>query len=166
MITLEALKDRITYNPATGEFFWNNTPAKSNYKKGDVIKGTVNFTGYQVIGIDRKIYQAHTLAIYYTTGVYPTTTVDHIDGNILNNAVSNLRLVTRSQNMMNTKLRTDNSTGVKGVHFNKNRGYYVAQITVDKKKRNIGYYKDLEEAKEAIRKARIDLHGEFARVTY
>lgn len=169
MIPLDKLKDRITYNPASGEFTWNNTPAKSNYKKGDLVKGTLNLQGYQCIGIDRKIYNAHSLAIYYMTGIwpnFPASIVDHIDGNILNNRFDNLRLVTHSQNMMNTKVRSDNSTGVKGVYFNKARGYYVAQITVNKKKRSIGRYKDLEEAKVAISKAREELHGEYARVTY
>lgn len=45
--------------------------------------------------------------------------IDHIDGNSLNNKLSNLRVVQHCVNGRNTKLSKNNGTGVKGVSFSK-----------------------------------------------
>jgi hypothetical protein len=43
--------------------------------------------------------------------------IDHIDRNPLNNAKSNLRIVSHAENMKNTKIFTTNKTGIKGVTY-------------------------------------------------
>lgn len=54
--------------------------------------------------------------------------IDHIDRNPLNNQRSNLRIVTKSQNSMNSKLRSDNKSGMKGVTWNKEKNSWECRI--------------------------------------
>ncbi|WP_312721769.1 HNH endonuclease, partial [Escherichia sp. AM3] len=50
--------------------------------------------------------------------------VDHKDGNTTNNKLENLRPATRAENLKNTPLRKDNSSGVKGLSWHsKNCGW-------------------------------------------
>lgn len=54
--------------------------------------------------------------------------VDHKDRDTLNNQRNNLRQATHSQNIVNSKLRSDNTSGHKGISYNKKRGKYSACI--------------------------------------
>lgn len=60
--------------------------------------------------------------------------VDHINGDTLDNRRANLRVVTRTQNNQNARRRKDNTSGYKGVVFNKLRGKWFAQIQINKKR--------------------------------
>ena len=74
--------------------------------------------------------------------------VDHINGNRLDNRKSNLRIVTRQENMYNKSEYKNNTSGVKGVKWNKDRQKWQVQINHNKKRIHLGLYSDLEEAKQ------------------
>ncbi len=93
----------------------------------------------------------------------PALEVDHRDGNGLNNRRDNLRVATTSQNQMNAAVRSDNSTGVKGVYWDEPRKKFGAQIWARGKKLSIGRFETLEAAASAVASTRKELHGEFAR---
>lgn len=76
--------------------------------------------------------------------------VDHINGNGLDNRKQNLRLCTHGDNMKNIKIRKDNLSGVRGVHWDKNAKKWFCQLQHNGKKIYLGLYKDLEEAKKVI----------------
>lgn len=77
---------------------------------------------------------------------------DHINGNKLDNRRSNLRILTRSQNKASSSLQySNNTTGYKGVHFDKSRDKYMAFIRVNGKMHNLGRFNNKEDA-IAIRK--------------
>lgn len=72
--------------------------------------------------------------------------IDHKNRNTLDNRKSNLRLVTKSQNAMNTKVPANNTSGVMGVCYNKKQDKWRAYITINQQQINLGYYKEFNEA--------------------
>lgn len=90
--------------------------------------------------------------------------VDHIDGNIHNNNVNNLRWCTSAQNSANRrKSDSDSTSKYKGVSFNKHSGLFNASIVHNGIKINLGEY-DEETAAQAYNCASRYLNGEFAKL--
>lgn len=87
--------------------------------------------------------------------------IDHVDGDGLNNQRSNLRTATVGQNSKNRRLNKNNSSGFKGVHWNKQRGKWQAQIKVNYEMVYLGLHETIEDAKEAYKSASLNLHGAF-----
>lgn len=109
---------------------------------------------------DRKLIRLHRLLMKVTD---PAIKVDHIDGNTLNNCKSNLRLATNAENLRNRGKTKSNTSGYKGVTWNKSRKKWVAQIKINYKNIGLGYYDTKEEAAEVYKKAAKQYHKEFAK---
>jgi len=95
-------------------------------------------------------------------GSKPDCEVDHINQNGLDNRRVNLRFATKSENRANVKKRTDNSSGFKGVSFNKRVAKWRAYIQKDKKQIHLGFFDDKQKAAKAYNDAAKRLFGEFA----
>lgn len=91
--------------------------------------------------------------------------VDHKDGNGLNNTRINLRPATHSQNLQNQRLSRQNTSGFKGVYFDRQRNKWRSDIYLDKKRHRLGRFKTPEEAHAAYCQASEKLHGEFGRTS-
>jgi hypothetical protein len=89
--------------------------------------------------------------------------VDHINSDGLNNQRCNLRLATSQQNTHNTRARSDNTSGFKGVSLRKRTGKWQAHIKFDGKSRYLGYYTTAELAYAAYCVASTEMHGVFGR---
>ncbi|WP_298962360.1 HNH endonuclease [uncultured Methylobacterium sp.] len=150
----------LSYNPDTGIFRWNIR--RSRMAKPGSIAGTRKNDGYVSIMIDRTNYLAHQLAWLYVHGVW-VDEIDHRDGDGMNNAMSNLRPATSSQNKSNQRVRRDNTTGFKGVSVKAGSAGFQAKITHKKKQIHIGYFPTAEAAHEAYVAKAKELFGEFAR---
>lgn len=87
--------------------------------------------------------------------------VDHINGDVLDNRKSNLRLANRSQNTRNVSVHKDNKLGKKGIH--KVGSKYRALIYVNKSSLHLGYFSNIESATNARRIAEEKYFGEYAR---
>lgn len=88
--------------------------------------------------------------------------VDHVDGNGLNDQRENLRCCEHHQNLSNRGKNLNNTSGFKGVHLNKNR--WVAAIWSENKIYYLGRFKTKEEAAIIYNKKATELHGEFAKL--
>lgn len=95
-------------------------------------------------------------------GLDVTYQIDHRDGNVRNCRVDNLRTATAPENSWNEKLRAANTSGVKGVSYNKRLGKWTASIRYRWETWR-EYFDTIEEAAAAVRAKRAELHGEFAR---
>lgn len=87
---------------------------------------------------------------------------DHKDGNGLNNCRSNLRLATHAQNMRNSQIRRNNTSGYKGVMWYAKTKKWRARIRFNNQGMDLGDYKDIKDAARAYNEAALKYHGEFA----
>ena len=92
--------------------------------------------------------KGHRLAWLYMTGEFPNGQIDHINHVRNDNRWCNLRVVNNQENHKNRPKQKNNKTGIVGVAFNKRTSKYIAYITVNKKRVSLGYFDDLEKAKE------------------
>lgn len=87
--------------------------------------------------------------------------VDHINHNILDNRKENLRIVTKSQNLMNRDLGRNNESGCNGVNWFKKSRKWMVRITVDNKIIYLGLYENLEDAIKVRKEAEEKYFGEY-----
>lgn len=92
--------------------------------------------------------------------------VDHINGNTLDNRLSNLRKCTNSQNLCNQRLRKNRINKYKGVYDTKRKlkKPFTAQITLNQNIYRLGYFSSAKEAALAYNEAALKYHGQYARL--
>jgi len=88
--------------------------------------------------------------------------VDHINGDKLDNRRKNLRICTQQENCLNTRLRSNNTSGVKGVYWCNKRLKWSAQISIGKKTISLGRHDSFESAVRARLKKEKELFGKFS----
>ena len=161
-LTVDLLNHLFEYDKETGNLIWKIKPSSRGHsvKVGD-IAGTLKSHGYLCVGINYNSYRAHRLIFLMHKGYLPKT-IDHINGDKLDNRIENLRAATVGQNQHNRKTNANNTSGYKGVGWNKAQKKWTARITLERKNIHLGYFANVEEAAEVVRKAREELHGSFA----
>ena len=132
------------------------------FKKTKLPVGHIDRKGYIRTKIKGVAYLVHRIVFMMHHGYMPKQ-VDHIDGNRQNNLIENLREASSFENSWNRKNRLSNSSGVKGVDFFKPKQKWRARCMVKGKSIHVGYFYTLESASEAIKLARAQAHGCFAR---
>jgi hypothetical protein len=157
IITKEFLHQRFKYQ--NGFLFYKSKPA-NRIKIGDMA-GYKNGDGYLVVEINHKCYGIHRLIFMMFNGYLPNE-IDHIDNNRLNNKIENLRPATKFQNFLNRTKRSDNTSGVKGVYWHKDRKKWQVSLSVNKKSKYFGLFDNFELAKLVSIEARNKYHGNFA----
>ena len=90
--------------------------------------------------------------------------IDHINGDKLDNRKSNLRIVTASQNQMNAKKRCKGTSKYKGVSWNSTFLKWNAVVYKNKKAVFCRYFKTEDEAAKAYNAAALTHFGEYARL--
>jgi hypothetical protein len=148
MITQERLRELFVYQDG-------------NLLRNGKIAGSINTKGYCIICVDYKLYKAHRLVFLYHHG-YLSKQIDHIDGNKLNNDITNLRAANNSVNMMNRGVMRNNTSGCKGVFWDKEFSKWRVAIGVNKKLKSFGRFVDKELADLVAVMAREKYHKEYA----
>ena len=154
MLTAERVRELLDYDPETGEFRWKvrtSLSVRPGYVAG-CEHTDQSGKEYRVIKVGGKFYKAHRLAWLVTHGEFPPEQIDHIDGNGLNNRLDNLRAVSHAENQRNQRKYSNNTTGVVGVYWTKDRHKWRAMIAVNRKDIHLGYFTNKDEA-VAARKA-------------
>jgi hypothetical protein len=146
MLTYAHLCENFHYSIITGQFYWLKTKARRNLSKE---AGSIDNTGYRQIRINRTRYISHRLAWFWVTGEWPKHQIDHKNGIRDANYWLNLREATPSQNQHNQEKRKNNTSGFKGVCWNKVSQKWQASIMINRKNRTLGRFDDIELAYEA-----------------
>lgn len=168
----------VDYNPDTGVMIWRakdkHAPdsARWNSRYSGKECGTIDDKGYRRIlfrfqkGETFKI-RAHRLAWFIAYGVMPSFEIDHINQEKADNRLANLRDVTKAINQRNGTRKGNNTSGVPGVSWHKQRGKWCAQASADGKHYHLGLFDDLAAAESATRTFRAahgftETHGRVA----
>lgn len=158
-MTQDDLKELLDYDPNTGLFHWRVNPPRGRRLKGKVAGTKKSHKGYVTILIHRRRYKAHNLVWLYVHGKWPADQLDHIDRDGTNNAVSNLREATASENNQNKLKQANNTSGYAGITIRKDRPkkpYRVAVCVQGRSSR--GHFASLSEARAWREKTVKQLH--------
>lgn len=156
----ETIKELLNYNPKTGVWTWMKV--KNRKDLSDNVAGHINSWGYRVIRIFGKDYRSSRLVWLYMTGNWPPTTIDHIDRNKSNDCWSNLRICSSSENLCNREIFNNNTSGYRGVMWNKQRKKWQSFISTNGKKIYLGLFSNKEDAIKKRKEAELLYHKNFA----
>lgn len=157
MITQERLKEILRYDAETGNFHWVNPAGRCGRYPAGSIAGSFDRKGYRTIFINGRPHKAHRLAWLYAYGELPDQ-LDHINRVKSDNRLQNLRPANSAQNSGNVGLRSDNTSGYRGVSFIPKLNKYQARCHHT----SIGFFDTDLEADQAAREFRARKYGEFA----
>lgn len=137
-----------------------------NAKTKRILIPRISKNGYYRINLcknnEMKTFNIHQLvAKTFIPNIRNDGFVDHINGEKLDNTISNLRWCSCQQNQFNRKLNKDNTSGIKGVSWDSQKKKWKAQIQLNNKNINIGLYDNLDDAKLARQQKAAELFGEF-----
>ena len=137
-----------------------------NIKTGKILKQCFNNSGYKMVNImdegKQSAKQIHRLiAMMFIPNPNNKTTIDHIDNDKANNNINNLRWVTQQENSSNRSLSKKNTSGNKGVCFNKKLNKWQAQIMYKNIIKHLGLFDNKEDAIIARVNKANELFGEF-----
>lgn len=181
--TPEQLRQLLDYDPETGAMTWrarrpdtfpegkmtreHNASAWNAQHAGKAAFLTKSGNGYlQGFVFNRKLF-AHRVAWAMHYGKWPKQQIDHINGNGLDNRITNLRDVDNAENRKNQKRNSANTSGVMGVGPRPNGRRWRAEIKIGGKRLQLGTFDTFEEAVAARKsaEARLGFHPNHGRLS-
>jgi hypothetical protein len=158
-MTYEEVNALFVYDPETGVLAYRNTGKEA---------GTIGGHGYRRVSVSGANTSSHRVMWLLHTGSLPFDMVDHIDGDKLNNKISNLRAVSRQDNGKNARRSKANKSGVTGVTWHKVADKWQAGVTHDGVRTQLGVYADWFEAVCARKsaEARLGFHVNHGRIAW
>ena len=171
-ITAEQARQLLDYRAETGELIWKvralemfahcKHPARAcavwNAKFGGAIAGCAREDDYWVVRIINRLYLGHRIIWLIVYGEWPQDELDHRFGVEKGDKIDNLRPATRSQNMQNCKMRSDNKSGHIGVSWSKAASKWGARIKIGNRYTHLGLFDDPKDASLAYLEAKKKHH--------
>ena len=143
-----------------GALYWK-VNRNTGIKRIGLRAGSTNTIGYRQVLIDGKKYAEHRIIYAMHNDEIPAQ-IDHINGNRADNRIENLRPANNQQNQHNSKLRSDNKSGIKGVTWHKASKKWAVNLRVNGVLKSFGLYFDIDYAKFVADAMRHKYHKEFA----
>ena len=170
---VEDCKRQFTYDEETGKLYYkhlnfgfsssSSLQRHNNRFAGKEVKGAITKKGYSHIYVDGKRKYAHRIIFAIKMNRLPVNTIDHINGDKLNNKWNNLRECVQGDNNSNVIKRKRNKSGLKGVSWCKQSSRWLMQIQYRGKK-HFSFHSTKELAYAAYCLKSNELHGEFSNV--
>lgn len=139
------LRQRLRYEPDTGKLYWlpypGMRPSWVTRWGGKEAFITTHRQGYLIGRIDGSYYFAHRVAWALHHGAWPSDQIDHVNHDQKDNRLSNLRVVSKLDNMRNMPRLKNNTSGVTGVWFDKRISAWIAFIRVNRKLIRLGTFR-------------------------
>lgn len=160
-LEVEQLDALFVYDPFTGSLKWRTTKGSRAQAGSEV--GYNHGPGYRRVEIDGVGYMVHRIIWCMVYREWPTFFVDHENLDKADNRLDNLRPATRSQNAYNRPRACNNTSGVKGVSWHKQKQQWYARVAHAGKTVFAKAFDFLEDAERAVIAIRYKLHKEYAR---
>jgi hypothetical protein len=157
IVPVQLLRTLLYYNAETGDLVWAQRAREyfktdrshkiwnKRFADQDALtsKTTFGYFGGSVLG---QSFLAHRVAFAIHHGHWPNGVIDHINHNPRDNRAANLRDVTRTENLRNQRIHSNNKSGATGVFRKSNGPKWVAKVRVDNKDIHLGYFDQFDEA--------------------
>lgn len=163
-LTPEQIAHLFVVDIEAGRLFWANvTKHHPRLNGAEAGCARLGHSGkrYWIVKINRVPYRRSQLILTAATGVWPAETVDHINGNSLDDRACNLRHATLAENARTHKRRAKNSPLPMGVRLAAS-GKYQARIAHNNRSIALGVFQTAAAAQAAYQIARKELFGDFA----
>ena len=171
-LTAEYVREALNYNPETGDLVWKARPIWHFKDRGAMTSWNTRYAGqtagtdlngrYLSIRIDKRSYLVHRIIWLHVHGRLPTEQLDHINTFKKDNRIVNLREATASQNQHNRPLQVNNTSGAKGVYFDKTTKDWLVRVNRGGRTVFCARRKSREKAEKVLREYREKEHLEFA----
>lgn len=154
------IDDLLAYCPTTGNLIYK-VSKRGRIQKG-MVAGTWTKDGYISVTIKGERHRAHKVVWALVKKERPPDLIDHKNGIKSCNLIDNLRDATKSQNGANSKLSSNNTTGIRNVYFVEKTGKWVVKVMQNRKSISGGTFDNIAEAEASAIKLHKQLFGEFS----
>lgn len=153
MPSQEELNRLFSYDKITGIVTRKVSIRGCKYKKGSKV-GCKNNIGYLVVRVNYKLLLVHRVVWMMLYSSEPSQ-IDHKNRNRSDNSLKNIKASNNMKNSKNTKLFSNNKSGVCGVSWYKARSLWAVSIQANGKPLFLGYFKDKCEAIKTRKEAEL-----------
>jgi len=162
-LTAEYARDCFDYAPETGKVTWRRRPREHFKRNRAYLMWNTRFAlqeagwlqpdGYINVGVNRAKHKLHRVVWLMMKGEWPKDQIDHINHIRTDNRWANLRETTNLENGRNQGKPVNNTSGVTGVSWHKQRKKWTAYINVNGHKYHLGIFTNIQDASNAVASA-------------